>query len=200
MTYCQLNQNTNIFIQDNGFENVVWNESAILSLPQWVNSLRLSHEYMHQKTRPSLIQIMAWCLTGTKPLFEPMLEYTVNWTLGKNFQRNFNQNITVFIQENAFENVICKVSSLLSLPQRVTTLDIPLVSPRPSINKSRTPLKQHIWWVGVWPCGRFCVFCGFDLNFLWCWLLLRFDHRGGLRLWHLHAELVLKASLRSVVG
>ena len=40
-----------------------------------VNSLRPSDTYMRQLTRPSLVQIMAWCLDGAKPLSEPMLEY-----------------------------------------------------------------------------------------------------------------------------
>ena len=31
--------------------------------------------YMHQQTRPSLLQLIACCLTGTKPLSVPMLLY-----------------------------------------------------------------------------------------------------------------------------
>ena len=40
-----------------------------------INSLRPSDPYIHQVTRPSLVQIMACCLHGTKPLSEPMLGY-----------------------------------------------------------------------------------------------------------------------------
>ena len=38
-------------------------------------SLRPSNAPMHQYTRPSLVQIMTWCLFRTKPLSEPMLVY-----------------------------------------------------------------------------------------------------------------------------
>ena len=40
-----------------------------------INSLRPSDAYMHQKTRQSLVQIMAWRLFGAKPLSEPMMAY-----------------------------------------------------------------------------------------------------------------------------
>ena len=39
------------------------------------NSLRPIAAYMHQQTKPTLVQIMACCLFGTKPLSEPMLIY-----------------------------------------------------------------------------------------------------------------------------
>ena len=35
----------------------------------------------------------------------------VNWTLGNKLQGNFNWNSIIFIQENAFENVICQNGS-----------------------------------------------------------------------------------------
>ena len=44
---------------------------------------------------------------------------SINWTHGNKFQWIFNQNTTIFIQQNAFENVVCKVSSILSRPQCV---------------------------------------------------------------------------------
>ena len=43
----------------------------------------------------------------------------VNWILGNKFQWNFHQNTTIFIQENAFENVVCKMASISCWPQRV---------------------------------------------------------------------------------
>ena len=50
----------------------------------------------------------------------------VNWTLWidyyhywNKFQWNLNQNIIIFIQENAFENVVCKMAPILSQPQCV---------------------------------------------------------------------------------
>ena len=39
------------------------------------NSLRPSDIYMHQYNIPTLLQIMAFCLFGTKPLSEPKLPY-----------------------------------------------------------------------------------------------------------------------------
>ena len=43
--------------------------------PQWVNSSPLSATYMHQGIRSALVQIMAWCLFGAKPLSKWMLTY-----------------------------------------------------------------------------------------------------------------------------
>ena len=40
-----------------------------------INSLRPSDAYMHQETKPPLVQIMAYHLVGAKALSEPMLEY-----------------------------------------------------------------------------------------------------------------------------
>ena len=40
-----------------------------------VNLLRLSDTYMHQLSKPPLVQIMACCLLNTQPLSKPMLEY-----------------------------------------------------------------------------------------------------------------------------
>ena len=41
----------------------------------------------------------------------------VNWTLRNKLQWNFNWNLNIFIQENAFEHVICEMASILSWPQ-----------------------------------------------------------------------------------
>ena len=43
----------------------------------------------------------------------------VDWTLGTKLQWNFNRNQYVFIQENAFDNVICKMLSISSRPPSV---------------------------------------------------------------------------------
>ena len=65
---------------------------------------------MRQWSRPSLVQIMACCLFGTKPLSEPMLGYYfVNWTHWNRLQWKFNLIATIVIQENALENVVCKM-------------------------------------------------------------------------------------------
>ena len=41
--------------------------------PQWVKSLGQRDAYMHYQPWPSLVQIMAFHMFGTKPLSEPML-------------------------------------------------------------------------------------------------------------------------------
>ena len=38
--------------------------------------------------------------------------HTVNWALGNKFQWNSNEKISIFIQEDAFENAACKVASI----------------------------------------------------------------------------------------
>ena len=46
----------------------------------------------------------------------------VNWTRGNKLQWNLNQNSNIFIQENAFENFVCEMASIWSLPQCVNSL------------------------------------------------------------------------------
>ena len=43
----------------------------------------------------------------------------VNWTLRSKLQWNLYRNLCIFIQENAFENVVWKMSPILSRPQCV---------------------------------------------------------------------------------
>ena len=45
----------------------------------------------------------------------------VNWTLRNKLQWNFNWNSNIFIQENALENVVCEMASILSRPQCVNS-------------------------------------------------------------------------------
>ena len=44
----------------------------------------------------------------------------VNWTLENKPQWDFNRNSNIFIQENAFESVVCEIAAILSRPQCVT--------------------------------------------------------------------------------
>ena len=62
---------------------------------------------------------MACHLAGAKPLSEPMLEY---WTLVNKLQWNVDKNLCIFIQENAFENVVWKMAAILPRPQWVNWL------------------------------------------------------------------------------
>ena len=49
---------------------------------------------------------MAWWQTGSKPLYEPMLDY---YQLEPNHETSVNENATILIQVNKIENVICKM-------------------------------------------------------------------------------------------
>ena len=40
----------------------------------------------------------------------------VNWTLSNKLQLNLNRNINIFVDENAYENVVCKIAAILSRP------------------------------------------------------------------------------------
>ena len=44
----------------------------------------------------------------------------VNWTLRNKLQWNSNQNTKLFIHENAFENVVCKMAAILSRGEELT--------------------------------------------------------------------------------
>ena len=49
---------------------------------------------------------------GAKPLSKPQCWNIVNWTLGNKHQWHFNRNLNIFIQENAFEYVVCEMVSI----------------------------------------------------------------------------------------
>ena len=54
-------------------------------------------------------------LDSAKPLSEPMLEWNiVNCTLRNKLQWNLIRNLNIFIEENVFENVVCKMAAILS--------------------------------------------------------------------------------------
>ena len=55
---------------------------------------------------------MACRLVGAKPLSEPMMDI-VYWTLRNKLQWNLNRNSNIFIQENAFKNVVWKMAAIL---------------------------------------------------------------------------------------
>ena len=58
----------------------------------------------------------------------------VNLTLGNKLQWNLNRNWYIFIQENAFENIVCVTAAILSRPQCVKDLEYvgasPVTSPK----------------------------------------------------------------------
>ena len=68
---------------------------------------------------PSLVQIMACRLVGTKPLPVPVLEI-VNCTIRKKHRPNLNRN---WYGENIFEHVVCEMLVILSRFQSVIRLE-----------------------------------------------------------------------------
>ena len=67
--------------------------------------------YIRQRTRLSLVQLMACCLFGTKPSPEPMQAY---FHLNPSFKLEF-------INRNAFQNVFYKMSAIFFIPQCVNS-------------------------------------------------------------------------------
>ena len=59
-------------------------------------------------------------LFGAKPLSEPMLhKLLLTGHLGTNFSGIFYRNSNLFIEENTFENAVCKMEAMLSRRQCV---------------------------------------------------------------------------------
>ena len=83
-----------------------------------INSSRQCDAYMHHRTGSWLVQVMACRLISTKPLSD-QCQLIVNWSLWNELQWNFNWNWNIFIQGNAFGNVVCKMAAILSQPQCV---------------------------------------------------------------------------------
>ena len=107
----------------------------------FLNSYSPSAVYMHQRMGSTLVQIMACCLLGTKPLSKWML-VIVNWTLGNKLQWKFNQNFNFFIHENAFENVICKMEAYFSRGRGVNISDCWNWPPKEGTKSIRVPITQ----------------------------------------------------------
>ena len=82
-----------------------------------LHSSRPSDTYMRLYITPSLVQIMVCRLIGAKPLFESMLMVIWAPVEKKNSQWNLHQITKNVIEENAFEDVICKMADILYQPQ-----------------------------------------------------------------------------------
>ena len=65
----------------------------------------------------------------------------VNWSLRNKLQWNFNWNSNIFIQENALENIVCEMASILSRPQCVKR-----------IPQNSTHDESTLLWVTAWCC------------------------------------------------
>ena len=97
-----------------------WSEEKINSwvLNWWpqlmcINSSPPSPAYMRQETGSALVQVMACRLTAPSHYLNQYW-LIVNWTPRNKFQWYFNRHSIIFIEENAFENVVCYFPAKLS--------------------------------------------------------------------------------------
>ena len=85
-------------------------------MPQWfvslVNSLRFNDTYTCQLIGSSLVQVTACCLSMSSHYLNQCW-FIDSWIFRNKLQWNSNQNKKLFIQGNAFQNVICKSSELV---------------------------------------------------------------------------------------
>ena len=80
--------------------------------------LRPNDAYRRHPPRPSLVQI--WLVAWLTPShYLDQCWSIVNLTRRNKLHWNVNRNSYIFIQENAFENVVCKMVVILSRPQYV---------------------------------------------------------------------------------
>ena len=82
------------------------------------NSLRLSDAYMRQLTNHHCFR--EWLVAWSAPSHSVNQLWNIdNSNLKNKLQWNPKQNSYIFIQENAFENVVCEMAAILSRPQFV---------------------------------------------------------------------------------
>ena len=86
-----------------------------------INSLRPSDAYMRQWTNHHWFRkwLVAWSAASH---YLNQCWNIVNWAIGNKLQWNLKQNSYIFIQENAFENVVWKMAAILSRPQYVNSI------------------------------------------------------------------------------
>ena len=64
----------------------------------------------------SCYDIEMWFSIGSGDGYASVQLQAIKWTLGNNLHLNFNQNTVIFIQDKAFKNLICKMSTILFGP------------------------------------------------------------------------------------
>ena len=74
----------------------------------------MTHIYISVK-HTILLQILACCLFGTKPLSEPMMPYC-QLDSTEHISVKFYLNLEVFSQGNVLENVVYQMVAILSQP------------------------------------------------------------------------------------
>ena len=91
------------FLDSSNKHILSWDEFLRVS----VNPLMPRDACIHQWTVPSLVQIMACCLFGTKPLSDPMLSYFQFSHMHKeHISTKSYLNCKCFIKENVVENLV----------------------------------------------------------------------------------------------
>ena len=85
-----------------------------ITTAQWVISSPPNASYMCQWISTALVQIMAYCLFGAKPLSEPILGYCQLPWIGP-FRTNFSE-ILIKIQNFSFTKMHLKISSAKRWP------------------------------------------------------------------------------------
>ena len=124
-----------------------------------INSSPPSAAYMPQWIRSALVRL--WLVAYSAPShYLKQCWFIVNWTLRNKLQWKFNQNTKLFIHENASQNIVYEMASILSLPQWVNGL----TESRPHY----TSLTQDNWNTSQELCTWFTLDCvWFTLGCVW---------------------------------
>ena len=147
----------------------MWCDFLGSHVPSWITSSQCHQESIHNLKWPQIEALIPWGLLthasvklATMGSFNGLLpSYYLhhcwvidNWTSDKH-QWNLNRNITIFIQDNQFENVVWKMAAILFRHQCVTSphvISLPTacaVITRPSIYTTKwTALAAHGTWFG----------------------------------------------------
>ena len=97
------------------------NKNVRMSASVVVNSLRPRDAYMRQWTNQHWFR--QWLVAWPAPShYLNQCWNILNWIHRNKFHWKLNRNLYIFIQENAFENVVWKMSAILSRPQCVNSV------------------------------------------------------------------------------
>ena len=142
---------------------------------------------------------MASRLVGTKSLSEPILPYCQfnHIAIGNRLQGNFSWNSSIFIQENAFENVVWKMLAILSQPQCVKVHGIYVVDNDKASESFHVAGLYHVNSLQTWHRKTFENDCMIGtqyaktplystpnqfLNYNYNWLIINYAYSKKLKL------------------
>ena len=128
----------------------IWHQATRRKLKIIINSLRPSDAYMHRHNLGHH-WFRQWLVTWSA--LSHYLNHCWNITnsnLRNKLQWNLKRNSCIFLNENAFENVVCEMAAILSWPQCVNG----------EYWKNRSLGREHcVCW---WPCTISCSSNSFD--------------------------------------